>query len=61
VPWRIHPSATIGRGEDWGVVLGDKVMASAILDRIVHHAHILKFEGDSYRIKDFLSHFNNIF
>jgi DNA replication protein DnaC len=46
--------------EDWGAILGDKVMASAILDRIVHHAHILKFSGDSYRIKDFLSHFNNI-
>jgi DNA replication protein DnaC len=46
--------------EDWGTILGDKVMASAILDRIVHHAYILKFEGDSYRIKDFLTHFNNI-
>jgi len=37
-----------------GAILGDKVMASAILDRIVHHAHILKLVGDSYRIKDFL-------
>lgn len=35
-------------------------MASAILDRIVHHAYILKFEGDSYRIKDFLTQFNSI-
>lgn len=45
--------------EDWGAILGDKVMASAILDRIVHHAFILKFEGDSYRIKDFLNQVNN--
>jgi DNA replication protein DnaC len=35
-------------------------MASAILDRIVHHAHILKFAGDSYRIKDFLTQLNNL-
>lgn len=46
--------------EDWGAILGDKVMASAIIDRIVHHAHILKFTGESYRIKDFLTHLNNI-
>jgi DNA replication protein DnaC len=46
--------------EDWGAILGDKVMASAIIDRIVHHAHILRFAGESYRIKDFLTHLNNI-
>jgi DNA replication protein DnaC len=45
--------------EDWGAILGDKVMASAIIDRIVHHAHILKFNGDSFRIKDFLAHLDN--
>lgn len=27
------------------------------MDHIVHHAYILKFEGDSYRIKDFLTRF----
>jgi len=41
--------------EDWGAILGDKVMASAIIDRMVHHAHIIKFNGDSFRIKDFLA------
>jgi len=46
--------------EDWGAILGDKVTASAIIDRIVHHAHILKFQGESYRIKDFSNQFNNI-
>ena len=44
--------------EDWVLILGDKVMASAILDRIVHHAHILKFTGESYRVKDFLQQEN---
>jgi len=38
--------------EDWGNLFGDKVMASAIIDRIVHHAHIIKITGDSYRIKN---------
>lgn len=38
--------------EDWGNVFGDYVIASAIVDRIVHHAFIIKITGDSYRIKD---------
>jgi DNA replication protein DnaC len=39
--------------EDWGNVFGDYVMASAIIDRIVHHAIIIKINGDSFRIKNF--------
>lgn len=39
--------------EDWGVLFGDPVMASAIIDRIVHHAVILKITGNSYRIKQY--------
>lgn len=39
--------------EDWGNVFGDFVMASAIIDRIVHHAIIIKINGESYRIKNF--------
>lgn len=38
--------------EDWGVLFGDKVMASAIIDRIVHHAVIVKVTGTSYRVKN---------
>lgn len=38
--------------EDWGNVFGDYVIASAIVDRIVHHAFIIKITGESYRIKD---------
>jgi hypothetical protein len=52
----MQPSCTSNRNfEDWGAILGDKVMASAIIDRIVHHATSLKFSGESYRIKDFLT------
>jgi DNA replication protein DnaC len=39
--------------EDWGSVFGDYTIASAIIDRIVHHAIIIKINGDSYRIKNF--------
>ena len=39
--------------EDWEQIFGDKVLAGAIIDRIVHHAYIIKITGDSYRIKNF--------
>jgi len=38
--------------EDWEQLFGDKVMASAIIDRLVHHAYIIKITGDSYRVKN---------
>jgi DNA replication protein DnaC len=38
--------------EDWGLLFGDKVMASAIIDRLVHHAFIIKIKGESYRVKN---------
>jgi DNA replication protein DnaC len=38
---------------DWEDLFGDKVMASAIIDRLVHHAHIFKIMGESYRLKNF--------
>jgi len=37
--------------EDWGSLFEDPVMASAIIDRLVHHAQIIKIAGNSYRIK----------
>lgn len=39
--------------EDWGSIFGDIVMASAIIDRIVHHAEIIRIDGDSYRTKNY--------
>lgn len=35
----------------WGVVLADENMAAAMIDRLVHHGHLLAFEGQSYRIE----------
>lgn len=37
---------------DWGQVFGDDVIASAILDRLLHHSHIFAINGPSYRIRD---------
>ena len=36
---------------DWGTVLGDPVLATAILDRLVHHSTLLNIRGDSYRLR----------
>lgn len=36
----------------WGEMFGDDVIASAILDRLLHHCHIIPTSGPSYRIKD---------
>ena len=31
--------------------MGDTVIASAILDRLTHHSHVLNIGGESYRLK----------
>jgi DNA replication protein DnaC len=37
---------------DWGEIMNDTVIATAILDRLLHHAHIINIRGESYRLKD---------
>jgi len=37
--------------EDWGKLLGDVPSATAILDRFLHHAEIIKMTGKSYRLR----------
>jgi DNA replication protein DnaC len=37
--------------EEWGEVLGDEVMAAALIDRLVHHCHIVNIRGNSYRLR----------
>jgi DNA replication protein DnaC len=41
--------------EGWGKVFGDNVIASAILDRLLHYSHVLLITGPSYRMKGKLS------
>lgn len=36
----------------WGEVFGDRVIAAAILDRVLHHAITVNIRGNSYRLKD---------
>jgi len=40
-----------GFGE-WGELLGDSVIASAVLDRLLHHSHVLNIRGESYRLRE---------
>jgi len=37
--------------EDWGKLIGDVPSATAILDRFLHHAEVLAFQGKSYRLR----------
>jgi len=37
---------------EWGTVFGDPVVATAILDRLLHHGHVITIRGDSYRLKE---------
>jgi DNA replication protein DnaC len=37
---------------DWGTVFGDEVLATAILDRLLHHSHTLLITGESYRLRE---------
>jgi len=37
---------------NWGELFGDEILATAILDRLLHHSHIINIRGQSYRLKD---------
>ncbi|MBB3183746.1 DNA replication protein DnaC [Halomonas fontilapidosi] len=37
---------------DWGDVFGDPVLATAILDRLLHHSTTINIKGESYRLKE---------
>jgi len=37
---------------DWGEIFIDQVLATAILDRLLHHATTLNIKGESYRLKE---------
>jgi DNA replication protein DnaC len=39
----------------WNRVFGDNRLTTALVDRLVHHAHVIAFTGDSYRLKNALS------
>jgi len=37
--------------EDWPKLLGDVVVVTPLLDRLMHHGHLLRFEGRSWGLK----------
>jgi len=37
--------------EEWGEVFGDEVMAAALIDRLLHHCHIVNIRGNSFRMR----------
>lgn len=45
------PASNKGFAE-WGAVFGDPVMATALRDRLPHHATVVQIEGASYRLRE---------
>lgn len=37
---------------EWGEVLGDAVIATAVLDRLIHHSYVINIRGESYRLRE---------
>lgn len=38
--------------EEWGEVAGRQVMAAALIDRVLHHCHLVNIRGNSYRMRE---------
>jgi hypothetical protein len=52
---------TTNRGiADWSEIFEDTVVASAILDRLLHHATVIATNGDCYRMRRHHDHVNTI-
>jgi DNA replication protein DnaC len=44
---------TSNRGfKDWGEIFGNPIVATALLDRLLHHAVVIAIEGSSYRLRE---------
>jgi DNA replication protein DnaC len=39
--------------KEWGDIFGDQVAATAMLDRLLHHCHIVNIKGNSYRLREY--------
>ena len=54
--WRYETKSTIITTNrpiaEWGLVLGDPMAATAIIDRLMHHCTAIAINGDSYRLKE---------
>ena len=45
--------------EEWGEIFGDDVIASAILDRLLHHSYPFLIQGKSYRMRNLTTQNSN--
>jgi DNA replication protein DnaC len=56
ISYRYEKSSTIITSNksfsDWQELFGDPVIASAILDRLLHHCRVINIKGHSYRLKE---------
>jgi DNA replication protein DnaC len=56
ISYRYEKSSTIITSNksfsDWQELFGDAVIASAILDRLLHHCRVINIKGHSYRLKE---------
>jgi IstB-like ATP binding protein len=46
--------------EEWGEVFGDDVMAAALIDRVLHHCHLVNIRGNSYRMREHTDLYRNL-
>jgi DNA replication protein DnaC len=37
--------------EKWGEIFGDEVIAAALMDRLLHHCHVVNIRGNSFRMR----------
>jgi len=44
---------------NWAEVFGSATLANAILDRLLHHSHVISINGPSYRLKSKVEYFNS--
>lgn len=56
ISYRYEKSSTILTSNksfvDWQELFGDAAIASAILDRLLHHSRVINIKGHSYRLKN---------
>jgi hypothetical protein len=48
---RLVCAANARRPAEWGEIFADEVMAAALIDRLLHHCHIVNIRGNSYRMR----------
>jgi len=60
ISWRYERASTVITSNksftEWEELFGDSVIASAMLDRLLHHCRAINIKGNSYRMKDYEAH-----